>query len=231
MPSIIPVRRNVLHRSSAAGSGTSLTFTATDVSQVFQTGSGTLTWTGVNIGTASSDRIVVVAVSGEGNAGTSISVTIGGVTATRAIGINLLRNMGGTEIWYLPITSGTTATIVVTADGGATFMSEAGIAVGKITGSATATVSAVNTADTWASAVADPHSISAAVPANGVGIISAVIDRNVTATWSGATGDATINQVGGNARALLMAHGISSAPSFTGANNFSTVLTMVTFGP
>lgn len=78
----------------------------------------TFTFSSTSIGTASSDRLVVVVVEGRQAVAdrTVSSVTIGGVTATIASGTNVPSKYPGC-IAYLTVTSGTTADIVVTFSG------------------------------------------------------------------------------------------------------------------
>jgi hypothetical protein len=212
-------------RMPAVAGGGALTFTVTDVAQAWQAASDPITWTGVAIGTATSDRIVVVTVSGDA-ANDLSSVTVGGISATRAVGTTMTGFADGTQIWFASVPTGTTATIVVAAG---SFINEIAIAVGIITGSATTAVSATQTVAI--ATIADPHLITATVPTNGVALISVLVDRATTPSWTNATGDANIQQVGGNSFCHLMAHGISSTPSFTGADNFSLTMAMATFGP
>lgn len=80
------------------------------------TSTTTYTFTSTDIGTAASDRIVFIAVSGSGGTNLSLnSVTIGGVSAT-LINTGFL-SFGTIGCAYLNVTSGTTATVVVTYSG------------------------------------------------------------------------------------------------------------------
>jgi len=169
---------------------------------------------------------VVITVDGNASNGVISAVTIGGNSATKAVGIDPGAAGQGDYIYYLKVTTGTTANIVISCNG---FPGGIGIAVGTITGSATTTFSASNTVGP--SAVADPHSLTTTVPSNGIGIVGVIVDRATTPTWTGATGDANITEVGGNAMALLMAHTTNNSPSFTGANNFNLTMVAATFGP
>lgn len=189
----------------------------------------------VSIGAASSDRIVVVCIGVDGDAGDGVvsGVTIdsggGPVAMTQAVGQDPTSGSfpvfdAGQYIFYKLVTSGTTANISVACSG---FPSGLGISVGIITGDAAAAVSATQVVA--AAATADPHAITASVPANGVGIVAATVDRAFTPSWTNATGDTNNNEGGGNDHALLMAHGTSSSPSFTGANNFGVGMVMGTF--
>lgn len=71
------------------------------------------TFTGVDIGSASSDRVIIAAVHNR-LTGTVISgVTIGGVTATQDAATLASSNAGAADIWRAAVPTGTTATVVV----------------------------------------------------------------------------------------------------------------------
>jgi len=105
---------------------TSVTFTDSSVNSGSAT---TYTFSSQAIGTASADRVVVVGTSGGAGATNPVSsMTIGGVSAVKAIGTV---NSTGTEIWYATVTSGTTASVVVNWGG---TKSRCGIGVWALTG-------------------------------------------------------------------------------------------------
>ena len=87
---------------------TSVTFTDSSVNS----GSATAyTFSSQAIGTASSDRVVAVGVSAGNSAAGINTLTVGGVSAVKAIDAT---NSTETELWYASVPSGTTADIVVT---------------------------------------------------------------------------------------------------------------------
>lgn len=95
------------------------------------TDTNSYTFTSQPIGTASSTRRVVVAVASR-NAGISVStLTIGGVSASR----DVVRAASGqfAEIWSAVVNSGTTANIVVTMSGTASYC---GIGIWSLTSGA-----------------------------------------------------------------------------------------------
>lgn len=95
------------------------------------------TFTSASIGTASSDRHVIVGVVRPGSgAATVSSMTIGGVSAT--IDLTVGANLSGAGFGRLLVTSGTTATIVVTMSASA---ASCGILVWTIKGAPSLTVS------------------------------------------------------------------------------------------
>lgn len=70
----------------------------------------------VDIGTANAGRIVVLVFFTSGNQTiSSVTCTIGGVSATRRVGIDN-NNQNTASIFTLPVTSGTTASVTFTAD-------------------------------------------------------------------------------------------------------------------
>src|SRR5205823_5493559 len=112
-------RRIIMTQALASGGGGSLTYNY--VATVTPNNAGALnspvTFTAANIGTASSDRIVVVTF-GNYKAASSASgdfsgVTIGGITATKAAGGTGTVNRTDVDIWYALVPIGTRANIVV----------------------------------------------------------------------------------------------------------------------
>lgn len=192
----------------------------------------TATFSSVNIGTPSSDRIVVVAVALDAS-GVPVSVTIGGTSATKA-SINANGSGGGgtrtASLWYASIPTGSTANIVV--DQGGTYgIAEIGIAVGTLTG-ATATPSATSSVN-FAFA-ADPQTIPITVPTSGVGLaVLYGIGDSVTTTWSNATGDYTTGTTG-TGITISLAHTAtagSQTPNATGWNHAGTSMAAAAWAP
>ena len=87
---------------------TSVTFTDSSVNS---SGATAYTFSSQAIGTASSDRVVAVGVSAGNSAAGINTLTVGGVSAVKAIDAT---NSTETELWYASVPSGTTADIVVT---------------------------------------------------------------------------------------------------------------------
>lgn len=197
----------------APGGGVSpVIWTATD-NPVGQSAPGTsATFTAANIGTASSDRIVVVAVNTTNVVATA--VTVGGISATKAVQEATI--LSGLQIWYAAVSSGTTANIIVSAGGS---FGEVTIQVGKLTG-ATATPTATNTATPG---VADPSSITITVPTNGVALAVFASDIVVTPSISNATLDYNTTNPGSGSQILVHTTTVGSqTPTFSslsGANS------------
>ncbi len=145
------------------------------------------------IGTASSDRFVVVAIAwlGTGAAGMDIpsnGVTIGGVTATQAVYSR--PSSRGHAVYYANISTGTTATIGITGYTNG-FIDEIVINTAIITGSATTSSPSNDVTPAYANGLTTSPALT--VPVRGVSIISAVSVNNgstsAPSTWTGATLD------------------------------------------
>lgn len=170
----------------AAGSTSnpaSITFAAAAVNSSNVTDS-TYTFSGHSIGTASSDRYVIVGVVGRanflsGNA-TISSVTVAGTSCTRAVQSNT--SNGTSEIWITnsPITSGTTGNVVVTTGGGVVVQC-CGIGTYAVTGllSNTATATATQTTNNTAT--------NLSVTADGVSVLVSFVAQAFGSSTSTTT--------------------------------------------
>jgi len=157
----------------------------------------TQTYTNEPIGTAAADRFVVVAVAGRG--GASATVTIGGTNAPSIVTASSgsANNIG---LFGLLVTSGTTATIVVTYNASST----SAIAVYNVNlGSASSTPTDTDAAQKGTS-VSTISMTALTVPTNGVAIVAGYYASNGTLTWTGASADASV--VFGTSRILGAAH-------------------------
>lgn len=144
-----------------------------------ETDLSTYTFSALDVGAASSDRIVIAAVysTSSGNT-TATSCTIGGVTATLIQG----ESATGTRhlnLYFAAVPTGTTADIVVVRSG---VNLRCAVSWWTITGTTQVTYSARGAANTEinasATAISSPVSGSITVPSGGVGIC---------AIWLGAT--------------------------------------------
>lgn len=155
----------------------SITFAASAVSASNVTAGNTYTFSSHSIGTASADRYVVVTVTTNSRVS---AVTVGGASCTLANS----RTNGGASYIYItdgPVTSGTTASIVVTIS---TATSAAcGIGTFAVTGlqSITPTATATQTTDVTAT--------NLAVTASGVavGVVYSENDDTYTHSWTNLT--------------------------------------------
>lgn len=202
---------------------TALTFTPTDVTQPWQiVGNSPFTFN-CNIGTAAADRIIVVNIYVDG-APTVSDVAIGSVHATPVVFV------GNINMWAFAAgsvaLSGSQNIVVTTVSA---FPSGIEIMVGTITGSATATLGSTNSVGYNTSA--DPHSISATVPTNGVAVVSVLTANAFTPLWTGATEVGHVTEAGASLLDAVLAKGTSSTVSFTGANGLGNLILMATWGP
>lgn len=207
----------------------SWTATAAPAIQANGFASNTATFSSVSIGTASSDRYVIVGIVNDSQ---SVSgITIGGVSATSAVAT------GHTAIYYLNVTAGTTATIVVTLAGAYNLI---GIQVGILTGiDSTPTSTGVHPYDF----VVDPQTVTATVPTGGVGVV--IVNSASSAStpqipsWSSAIADSYSHDETGNTIQAILAHTLTSGsqtPALTSSSatlyNFSgTEMAMACWTP
>lgn len=207
------------------GGGAAPAWTATANPAIVNNGFGTSTTTFTNqaIGTASADRIVVVFGSSTFNPTTG--VTCGGNAMTLAV----QSDPAGTQdasVWYLNVTTGTTATIVV--EGGIQFV---GITVGILTGvTATPTTTAIDPSESGG----DPYTTTTAltVPSTGFGLV--VLGSNSTAvpfTWNVGTRDFSTTSAGMSIETGFISASGSQTPSISGPGFASTYIAAATWGP
>ena len=144
------------------------------------------TFSAHNIGTAASDRFVVVGIFGlhnGGGTGTISSVTIGGSTATLLNKLSDYSLIGNWGLYGLTVTSGTTADIIVTFDRA---MEGASIAVWNINGLISVTPTDTQSATATSGAV----SVTLNIQSGGVGLaVGGRQSVNTTYTWGGLTED------------------------------------------
>ena len=201
--------------------GVTFTPTADPPIQYIGYSSNTATFSNVSIGTASSNRLVVVGVgnnNGNNNGGIA-SVMIGGISATEATTSDPGKDRA--SLWYATVPTGATTTIVVVCNTGAFEL--AGILVGDITGasSATPTANGRHPSDSIADPQAIPSSGSITVPKNGIAVVFG--NGNSTGTqsisWTGASsasGDWYTHNESGNTQSDVMAHSYKN-----GSNSFT----------
>lgn len=160
--------------------------TNTDSETIATAGTTSHTFTAKNIGTASSDRYVIVGVMI--GATTFSSVTIGGNAATSLVAISSAGSGAHIAIYGLLITSGSTADIVINTAGNSLVWQ---ICVWSLTG-----VGSVTPANIYTS-TADNPTASVSCDANG-SVISFVTGANSvapvpTTSWTGIAKDIDLN--------------------------------------
>jgi hypothetical protein len=185
------------------------------------TGSSSVTFSSVAIGTASSTRLVIVCVGMRGNAGAGRTVsgcTIAGTAATQIVAS--ASNANPTAIYTLVVATGTTASIVVTGSG---TLSRAGIGVATLDGYASSAAVGTNaTVSTSATSV----SLGVNASSGGVVLWTNARDAVASATWSGATADDDetpgVSYQQSSAHLLVGSSGTSTASvSWSGSANAS----------
>lgn len=79
-------------------------------------GGTTITYASVPIGVANVNRVVAVGIAGDTTGASQVisGVTIGGVTAVQAANAVATNGISFSDIWYAPVPTGTTASVVVT---------------------------------------------------------------------------------------------------------------------
>ena len=167
---------NLLMGAASIADGASLTFAASTGSD---TDASSYTFSGHAIGPASDDRTVFVEVLTVGDpSGAVSSLTIGGSGAANAValpGANL-----ESEIWYLDVTSGTTADIIVNYSG-----TQVGCRIGVWSSTGIDSGSGPTATGT---STASPGSISIAIPTGGILLSCTTINNPTTGfTWANIT--------------------------------------------
>lgn len=199
-------------RAAVSSSPVALTYVTNVTDSTDQT---TYTFASTSIGTASSDRVVVVVIGSRANAARSISsVTVGGNSATAIATAN--NSGGGAEIaaiYAVAVPSGTTASIVVTFSAA---MLRIAVGVYTLTGTGGA-VTAYGTA-TQTPSGSSPTDSTIDCPANG-GILAVNFSNSSatsSTTWTGLTERFDVNPE-------TSSSGVSSA-----SDNFASAQTNLT---
>jgi hypothetical protein len=153
-----------------------ISFTASAVNTANAT---THTFSGVSIGTAASNRKIVVASQhSSGTVPVSVSsMTVGGISATFVVNQASADGEAYVEIWQANVPTGTTATIVVNYSG---TVSRGGVGVWAVYGAAAAAT------DTGVS-TANPLTDTLNIPAGGVAIGAASGSAGTSTAWTNLT--------------------------------------------
>lgn len=180
-------------------------------------GSTTVTFTSVNIGTAASNRVVVIAFTSGVNVASA--VTVGGVSMTKAIEEST--TVSGLQIWYGTVTTGTTANVVLTFAGNP---QNCMLIAGKFNSGASTTPSDTQSAANAGGSTS--QSLNANIPTSGFAVMATVQQSTLqTPTWTNMTasgGDADNNSA---ANSIYGAHSTTAGSpttltlSLTGAVN------------
>lgn len=196
----------LLSTKSSGLAAATITYTDTDANSADQ---ATYTFSGKSLGTAASNRTILVTVGFQGPNSTVVSsLTIGGTGATLVVanGTSYGGAMTGTEIWMLDLASGTSADIVVNFNATA---NDCTIGVFDAKGIA----SSAHDTDTSS---AGPPSAAITIPAKGIALAS-VYDNNgaTTATWTNLTERLDTNAAGNLHTAAADAFAAGSTPTVT----------------
>lgn len=199
----------IVMASTAGGGGAAPTWTKTGNPASQNTGTTSVTFTSVSIGTASSDRIVVAVYNSASAVATAM--TIGGITATKAVEES--SGISGLQIWYAPVPTGTTANIVATSGGA---MSNESVIVGILTG----VTAAPPITNTTPPASTSPATISVNVPSTGFGIVGIYQGGTTSGAWTNATQDFLVADASGNK--LIMANDSTSGTNSVTITTFNS---------
>lgn len=198
----------------------------------------TYTFSSQSIGTAASNRVVVVcpAIQSNGGSITSFGVTIGGTSATAIGSIEVSSNEdAATQCFYLSVATGTSATIVVTVN---TNGDAARIEVYNVF----TTTPAPFASNGNNAAAGGTISTTLNIPANGVAIgaysyVSSSGSPPAT-TWTGLTLQGTDQNSSGNSYTVSAATGsfasAQSSLSISGNNadsEIASTISVVSWGP
>jgi len=183
------------------------------------TGSGAITYSGLAIGPAASDRLVVVGVSQRLNS--ISSMTIGGVTATEVVSQVSDRFNFSAALYTAVVPTGTTADVVVTVSGTVRWQS-----VGVWTGDGLTLSASASTASASTSLSTVDGGDHVAVVSHA-GTSGAMSWSGVTASWTQATdaADADDWSQGGAA----VSSGTSVTISLSGSSGAAIALACASF--
>ena len=106
-----------LRRYSPVAASGILSVNAADMGNLDESDLSSYTFSSLSIGAADPNRYVVVGITSRGAYPTA--VTVGGLTATSAVEDHLAFPITSASLWYVLVTSGTTANVVVTMSAGA----------------------------------------------------------------------------------------------------------------
>jgi hypothetical protein len=202
------------------------------------TSGNSMTFTSLNVGSASSGRIILCLITSRFNQSTATvgTVTIGGISATQVSGAqfsNATTQDLFTDAWYAVVPTGTTATVVVTLSFGGDTMDRTQVGLYAITGGLSTPTAAFG----GSASSSGTSSMSVTVPSGGQ-VACAWMDRLQVGgvTWHNATVDATttVPNVGSGTNSdVSIAHATSTASvSVTDAgSDFSSVIVGVAWAP
>lgn len=147
-----------------------------------------VTASSLNFGAEHPTRIVAVFIGAETSGNRTISsVTIGGVSATRAIRVSNAATLRQNEIWYAQIPTGSTGNVTVTFSSATTISGL--IAISSIYNTLSTAPAVGSSFDTTLTYVSGTRALSITPPANGVlfaGYSAGLVDASASCTWTSA---------------------------------------------
>jgi len=200
------------------GAAVFATYTQTDNPAAQATpGTSTVTFTAVNIGTAVSNRVVVITFTNAGVIATAM--TIGGVNATKAVEES--SRVSSLQIWYATVPSGTTANVVISFPSNPT---NCILVAGNFNSGASTTPANTQTGQ---SALSNTQVLNTTIPTSGFGVMGIVTLNGVeTPTWINMTnvgGDTTTSSNDGSSQiTLYTAHSITAGSPTTLTGTLTT---------
>tara|TARA_R110000823_G_scaffold30436_6_gene87321 strand:+ start:12298 stop:13410 length:1113 start_codon:yes stop_codon:yes gene_type:complete len=192
----------LFNRRGATATG--LTYNFED-SAVSASAGSVFTFSSAAIGTAATDRQVIVGVGSiAGTVGTISGVTVGGIAAVQAVHSGE-GSMSNVDIWAAPVPSGTSADVIITHGSS---KSRCGIGVWSMYGAAACPF---NTAGS----ITDPPSAALTIPTGGVGFgYCQTYGSTATYTWTNLT-EAFDETVGGNGTHTGASSDVDGTPTIT----------------
>lgn len=203
-PSIVRAQTlNLLNAGSAApvaiggGGFSTYAFTANPSAQAAP-GASPVTFTSVSIGTAASNRVVVVCATCTG--GSASSMTVGGVSMTKRIEEGT--GISGLQIWSGTISTGTTANVVISYGFTPT---DVQIVVGSFNSGSTAVPNDTQTNINFST---NTIAVNAIISAGGFAVAAVVNNTTLqTPTWANTTsGTGDASQFSGSLTTIYGAH-------------------------
>lgn len=164
--------------------------------QASGTDATSFTFNGYDVGTASSDRIVIVIVWTQAGSNIPVSVTINGNAATAIVSVGVADSRG-LSAYFLNVPSGTTADVVISGDG-ATNFTRGAAGVYTITGTTQTTYEERSGANPNSQTAATSVTTTAVTaPTGGVAIAASWLGSATFATtWAQSSGSGTTDLTG-----------------------------------
>lgn len=190
---------------AAAGGGSFSTYVQTDAPAAQPNpASTTVTFTSVNIGTAASNRVVVLCFNSDINIASS--VTVGGVSMTKALEESTI--MSSLQIWYGTVPTGTTANVVLSFPGNPT---NCILVAGAFNSGASATPGSTNSGGN--NGGSNTQALTVTIPTSGFAVMAVAQEAALASiNWTNTTavgGDTSQNSNQAVNNSLYTAHSVT----------------------